>query len=252
MNYIEFLKTYTGENMTNKPNIAAKFAVAIAVSALALTGCSADNEREPKPASSQSQEQNKNLTAESAAEFAADYYATWFNSADGDKYELVNTEVGKIIGEDLNKVPGLENDPVGYFESLPEDKQEALVAKTTELNTNSDMYDSSNLSNAETIIMNVMVITLPAAFGSAESVTVSVNPEGVEVNGNEASVLPSGLVVKYGDSDTNAAESISPNEGLNLPLIGVDGEWKVDGKKFLDSILDMSTPPATEEAPANN
>lgn len=229
------LKNEPGEFMKTK-NMFAKVAAAVAISVVALSGCSSSNDTPKSPGTQVSSEvtQSANLTTDSAAKFVSDYYAGWFKETDATLYTTLQDTITNIVGESADLTTVDINDPIAFFNNLPEDKQLELAEKMTELNKNSSFYDLSQLTLSEKSFLNIMVISMTSVLGNGESITVSADASKIVVDGNTATVPFSALTVKYGDTESPA---LANSDGFDLPLIGVDGEWKVDGKKFLDVIL---------------
>ena len=216
-------------------------AVAIA-SALALSACSGGTETSPEPkAASTEIVASENLTTETAAKFVSEYYAAWFAKSDPQLYTDLQAAITEIVGDDeiLNSA---EEDPIKLFSEFPKDVQTSLANKTSEMNANFAFYDMSELSKAEVSVLNIMMMSLTSIFGSDSETDVQVTADQsqITIEGNRAEIPFNALSVKFNGEESAPLGGTISGAALNFPLVAVDGQWKVDGKKFLTVIMDSS------------
>lgn len=221
-------------------NIFTKTLIAGAIAAVALTGCSAAvNGDNPSPSANQSVDAKSQK--ELATKFVSEYYAGWFKAGDKDSYQELQDKVTEIVGEDDGTIPS--NDPVEFFDALPEEKQKELAKVTAEMSDNAKFYDTTGMSDSEAAVLHIMVASLSELMSVGGAVEIESNPDKIEVKDNVAIVPFSALSVTFSSFEPpkTTTKEMKDEEGFPLKLVFKNNVWKVDGKDFLKTIMTPDT-----------
>lgn len=226
-----------------------KISGSIMLASMVLVGCSSGNKGEPvdntsKVVNSDSTTKSPNVAI---ADFVSEYYQSWLTPNGSSAYQKIQDEIAKVLEkeDDISAFSDSSINPVDGIASLSKKSQRAIADITEENNVNAKFFDFSKTSDAERAVLNIMVVSLNSIVGSdpstAKDVSVTLDSTSIAINedGLTASVPASALTIKI-DGNTVPQSSAAINSGSDLSLVNVDGEWKIDGKSFLDKMFEDS------------
>lgn len=216
-------------------------ASALLIGTLTLTGCGSNTEKE----------QNAAATASASAAQAnlegiqtlADNYATAMTTP-------IDTEavLGQLTDDEKNQLMNAtgnvkDNDNAGGIESFitalsPEAKNS--LRKLVDLNSSNihDLFDYNNLNDDQKLALDFLNFTLQTSTAqTAGEPNLSNNviaTDKLTLNGNHVDI-PVNVLAKHELADETEHEFFS-----QIPAVYTDGQWKIDGQKYLQKYNDVS------------
>jgi len=199
----------------------------LVLSSVALVGCSSSTINDPAPTSKSSSsseakgtkkaDPNANATAESAATFANGFFASLLQD-NGTDFSKLNPPV------ELTEAQAEQLFLDGKVDGVSDEKLEELVQYLYENHPlGKDIYFAKDASVQERLQV-ISALMLAQQYAS----TLKEDQTPKKIDATDVSVDKSG--------EAPVASIANSNQELSPVLIFVNGSWKVDGSKFLQSI----------------
>lgn len=208
------------------------------IGALAFTGCgAADQAKDSVAAASESANQ---VSLDGIQTLVDDYTKALTDTTDlqssvqsleADKLATI-TKVINSVGDNVENIKSIEDAVSGLSSDEKATLKEILkndANKLPKITDYSDMSDDQQLS--------LDFINLILAIGlSQDNIEVTadnnkVNTDDLHLDGNTVNVPAKALADGIGESSTDEQKFFS-----ELPAIYVDGQWKINGKKYLENL----------------
>lgn len=174
-----------------------------------------------------------NLNSTTASEFVEKFYKQWGDSFDLNTMMEAQEKLSDIVGTDISTLSDV--DAEAALSKLSDTQKDQLVSETTKLNNVAEFFDTTGLTQEEVIALNLSSVMFSSMLSSANGkMEVTVDPWNISIIGNEAIIKADALNITYDGEETETSNA--GGVGFNLNLVGVNDQWKIDGKKFLDSL----------------
>lgn len=226
------------------------------VSSVLITGCSQGN-GSPSASASSVSSSSAAVDTKSAAKFTQTFLEKYYNISLTDAYTKMAESTGKYMSKiDAN---ASATDPAQMIESLSEEDKKALLSEMSKADPLTDMISFDNMKDSEQIVLHAMLVGVPSMMlpNDSKKFSVEVDPSKISVKDNTASVSYEGITIKK-DDESSSENSTKIDNVPDLPLVLVEGSWKIDGAKYYQSILrsasnaakDTPSEAASTESPA--
>lgn len=237
----------------NKKNFM-KISGSIMLASMVLVGCSSGNKGEPVDNTSNVSASPTKTPAVAVADFVSEYYQSWLTPKDSGAYQGIQDDISEVLEkeDDISAFSNSKINPIDGISSLSKNGQRKIADIAEKNNVNAKFFDFSKMSDAERAVLNIMVVSLNSIVGSdpsaAKDVSVSLDSTSVTISEDAltASIPASALTIKI-DGNTVPHSSAAINSGNDLSLVNIDGNWKIDGKSFLDKMFENSNLDRTDD-----
>lgn len=217
-----------------------KLAVAAVLGGMSLTGISACSAMDSSNGTSVSQDEKKDLTKEKASELVKKYYSDVVGAAEGanDDYTKAQEVVEKTLDkEELEKFTADLGDPAKFSEAVGDDTANKVLPEIEKLDRIKDDFDMSELKPSEKLYLHIMNIAVPNGYliyTGEQGLDVQAPADKFEITdgGSKAKINVKDLLFKSGEQEI-------PSSGFSMDsftLKNSNGQWKIDGKSFMDEI----------------
>lgn len=232
--------------MTRK--VALYTSVFVAAS-LALVGCSSANDPDANGGV------EKTLDVQSAADFTKTYYVDLIKNKSNESLEAsrnlsetVNTAIGEESGSKLVEDPS----PSTALQSLTDEENEKLAEAMINATPVSSYIDYDGLENWEKSYLNLVVLGISAmgTYSSAETAPkdIGLEVEAISSDGKAATVDNDKLsIITENGGEVYVGDALGTNETF---LKNVNGEWKIDGDRTLESLQELESKGEVSEGSA--